>query len=93
VDEHFPNDNDGLTDEHTEGDHLKNFGENFGNWLARTTFETRQKTSLGNKSKEEYFKMAKEILHFPNQLIFSLWQVITRLRWVITCFFFVPGAT
>ncbi len=34
----------------------------FGNWLARKSFETNQKTLLGNKSKEEYFKKAKEVL-------------------------------
>jgi hypothetical protein len=53
---------DGVTDEHMEGKHQKIFLENFGNWLARTSFETKQKTLLGNKSKEEYFKMAKEVL-------------------------------
>ncbi len=62
VDEHLPDDIDGVTDEHMEGKHLKIFLENFGNWLARTSFETKQKTLLGNKSKEEYFKMAKEVL-------------------------------
>jgi hypothetical protein len=45
-----------------EGKHLKNFLENFGNWLARTLFLTKQKIHLGNKSIEEYFKMAKEVL-------------------------------
>ena len=45
-----------------EGEHLKNFLENFGNWLARTSFLTKQRAPLGNKSKEEYFKTAKEVL-------------------------------
>ncbi len=63
----MPDDIDGVTDEHMEGKHLKKFLENFGNWLARTSFETKQITLLGNKSKEEYFKMAKELL----KLMFS----------------------
>jgi hypothetical protein len=62
VDEHLPDDIDGVTDEHMEGKHLKNFLENFGNWLARTSFETKQTTLLGNKSMEEYFNTAKEVL-------------------------------
>jgi hypothetical protein len=60
--EYLPNSIDELTDEHMEGEHLKNFMENFGKWLARTKFDTKQKTSLGNKTKEEYFKMSKEVL-------------------------------
>jgi hypothetical protein len=62
VDEQLPKDIDGVTDEHMEGKHLTNFLENLGNWLACTSFETKQKTLLGNKSKEEYFKTAKEVL-------------------------------
>jgi hypothetical protein len=61
VDEHLLDDIDGVTDEHMEGEHLKCFLENFGNWLARTSFETKQKILLGNKSKKEYFKTAKEV--------------------------------
>ena len=56
VDEYLPNNIDGVNDEHMEGKHLKNILGNFGNWLARTLFVTKQKTPLGNKSKEEYFK-------------------------------------
>ena len=56
VDEYLPNNIDGVNDEHMEGKHLKNLLGNFGNWLARTLFVTKQKTPLGNKSKEEYFK-------------------------------------
>jgi hypothetical protein len=62
VDKHLPDDIDRVTDEHMDGKHLKIFLENFGNWLTRTSFETKQKTLLGNKSKEEYFKTAKEVL-------------------------------
>jgi hypothetical protein len=62
VDEYLPNDIHDVKDEHMEGEHLKNFLENFGNWLARTSFLTKQRAPLGNKSKEEYFKTAKEVL-------------------------------
>ena len=62
VDEYLPNDIRDVKDEHMEGEHLKNFLENFGNWIARTSFLTKQRTPLGNKSKEEYFKTAKEVL-------------------------------
>jgi len=62
MDEYLPNDIRDVKDEHMEGEHLKNFLENFGNWLARTSFLTKQRTPLGNKSKEEYFKTAKEVL-------------------------------
>jgi hypothetical protein len=58
-DEYLPNSIDKLTDEHIEGKHLKNFMENFGDWLARTKFDAKQKTSLGNKTKEEYFRRQK----------------------------------
>ncbi len=61
MDEHLPNDINGVTDEHMEGKH-QFFSENFGNWLARTSFKTKQKTLLGNKSKAEYIKMAQEVL-------------------------------
>ena len=46
VDKYLPDDIDGVADEHMEGEHLKNFFENFGNWLARTSFETKQKNFL-----------------------------------------------
>jgi hypothetical protein len=62
VDEYLPNDIDGVSDEHMEGEHLQNFLGNFGNWLAHMSFVTKQKIPLGNKSKEEYFKTAKEVL-------------------------------
>ncbi len=43
ADEYLPNSIDELTDEHIEGEHLKNFMENFGDWLAGTKFDTKQK--------------------------------------------------
>jgi hypothetical protein len=61
VDEYLPNDIDGVNDDHMEGKHLKIFLENFGNWLARTSFVTKQKISLGNKSKEKDGKIGIEL--------------------------------
>ncbi len=61
-DDYLPNSIDELTDKHMEGRHLKNFMENLGNWLARTKFDIKQKTSLGNKTKEEHFKTSEEVL-------------------------------
>jgi hypothetical protein len=62
VDEYLPNDIDGVSDEHMEGKHPKNFLGDFCNWLAHKLLVTKQKIPLGNKSKEENFKTAKEVL-------------------------------
>ena len=77
-----------LTNEAVEGEHLLNFIENVGMFIATTNFDKDGGGLVGASAKITYFKAAKEVFKytFPSHELWrdeEWWEVVGSKEWCV----------